>query len=80
MGSKGLAVTAPGRICQECIDGSRGNALPRSEELNEHQRLRLDGRVEVGGGEVEDIGGKDGVDECQHSGGREQTRDPHCER
>ena len=49
VGSKGLAVTAPGRICQECIDGSRGNALPRSEELNEHQRLRLDGRVEVGG-------------------------------
>lgn len=79
MGSESLAVTAPARTRQEYVQRSLEGILPRSEELDEHQRLRLDGRVEVGGGEVEDIGGENSLDECQHSGGREETRDPHSE-
>ncbi len=39
--------------------------LPRRKELDEDQRLRVDGTVEVGGVEVDDIRGKDGLDEGQ---------------
>ena len=82
MRRKCLAVPTPATFQLEfaLMAAYKARHIPWRKELDKHQRLRVDGAVEVGGGEVEDIGGKDGVDECQHSGGREQTRDPHCER
>ena len=80
MGGESLAVTAPARPRQQYVQGGLEDLLPRREEFDKDQRLRVDDRVEVSVGEVNDVRGEDGLDEGQRSGRREQTRKPHRER
>ena len=80
VGSKGLAVTAPADTSEVRTRLDLVCLVPRGKELDKHQRLRVDSAVEVGGGEVDDIRGEDGLDEGERGGRRERSREPHREK
>ena len=54
-------------------------SVPWSEELDEHQRLRVNGALESGESKVEDIGGEDGLNKGERSRRGQDMREPHGE-